>query len=482
MSDEKRNIRSSDLEEGEALFDEEDRSRKSRSRDREDASSPEGLNRGVRGKSVVVVSLIMVFVVLGAIAFFIYYVNDMLTGGQDAEKERAARIAAQDAAIQAQAEEAKKVKIETESDLQSAKERIEILERYITQIVGTLESSDIRVITSELEREKQERQALQGLLEETLDEIDALKAKISEQQTSQQQGQETVEETPKIPPSTSATTQLDTTGAWFAERKAERERIANEMKEKQEADDARFDARPGIPATGIINAVLKTKIVSTMILDKFYVQAETTEDYDVGEGMVLKRGAIFYGRAMPDFKSRRLGVELEGLRVGHVQIPMKGVLLDKHGAPGLVSKYVDPFYRNLWLAMIPYAVQYVLTDKDDVNIEETTSDGGGTSTKRKSNARRDVLDSAATDLSGQIVEHGRQDSPVIIMNSGLPVQVQFTEKLPLEVLVESKSVAISKTPLDNPFLIPNEEYHAPLAGGTNAQWKAPKRFTVFEDK
>lgn len=474
MENNKNPISDRDLRDGQEVFDRVEK---------RDESSPETAIVANKSRTYLFAGLVMTVVVLGALAFFVFYVQDMLMGQQQ-EEQRRASIAAQDKLLQEQkANEESKIRVETTNDLQNAKERITILENYITQIVGTLESSDIRVITSELEREKQERQALQGLLEEALEEIDSMKNLVQQTAAARAQdgtGGPVEEEKPKAPPSTSNTTMLDASGKWFAERDAERKRLEEEMKAKAEKDASLYDDRPGIPATSLVPAVLTTKIVSTMMLDKFFVQAQTTEDLEVGDGMVLKKGAVFYGKALPDFKSRRLGVEIEGLRVDHIQIPIKGVLLDKHGSPGLVSKYVDPFYRNLWMSMIPMAAEYFLTDKDDVNIEENTTDGGGSTTTKRTNARRDILHDSARTLSGQIAEHGKQESPVIIMNSGLPVIVQFTEKLPLDVLVESKSVKFGKTDLDNPFIVPSTEYRVPFAGGSSASWSAPN-FTVYSE-
>lgn len=448
-----------------------------------DLSSPEVGVKPNKTKSIVLaISLTVIVLIIGF--FVIMFMSDSWLSGFQPKQPDGMGVKADDKALEEiRKQEEERVRIGAMSDIQKANEKIEVLEGYIRQVVGTFESSDIKTIMAQLDDEKRERALIQGMLDQVIDDNNELRKSImearSQMELARQQGQQgepepEAEPEPLPPPSSSQTTILNNFGQYVSEKKAEADKAAAD---KAAADESAppYDDRLGIPVAGLVKAVLTTKIVSTQNLENFFVQAQTTEDVEVARGYLLPKGSVFYGKAMPDFESRRLGVTIEGVRVGHIQIPMEGVLLDKHGSPGLVSKYVDPFWRNLWLSMIPQAAAYALVDKDETVTTEKDKNGKDTTTTTEVGARTQILRDTAQTVSEQIAEHGKQERPTIIMNSGLPVIVQFTKKLPLDILVQAGGASLvdnRRFRQDNPFAVPREEYVTVGPGHAILGWNA----------
>lgn len=481
MSDKKRkSLLDDDEYEAGATAAEETAERKKKDKD---LSSPEIGVKPNKTKSIVLaISMTVVVLIIGF--FVVMFASGSWLSGFEPKKPDGLGVNADDKALEeVRKQEAERVRIGAMSDIQKANEKIEVLEGYIRQIVGTFESSDIKTIMAQLDDEKRERALIQGMLDQVIDDNNELRKAIMEARSqmdlARQQGQQgepepEPEPEPLPPPSSSQTTILNNFGQYVSEKKAAADKAAADKAAEDEKSPV-FDDRLGIPAAGLVKAVLTTKIVSTQNLENFFVQAQTTEDVEVSRGYLLPKGSVFYGKAMPDFESRRLGVTIEGVRVGHIQIPMEGVLLDKHGSPGLVSKYVDPFWRNLWLSMIPQAAAYALVDKDEKVTTEKDKDGKDTTTTTEVGARTQILRDTAQTVAQQIADHGKQERPTIIMNSGLPVIVQFTKKLPLDVLVQAGGASLVDTrrfKRDNPFAVPREEYVTVGPGHAILGWNA----------
>ena len=437
-------------------------------RDR-DESSPE---IGVKPSKfrLIVWGVVAMFAML-AVLFVILMVigNQWLYGEQDTGPKENVVNAVDPLIAQRAKEEAERVRIGTMNEVQKAQERIDTLESYIRQIVGTLENTDIQKIIQELDREKRERLTNQSLIEQMLDENSAMRRMIEELQSRVVDIQaiatqpisidygppEEIKE--EIPISVGPTQFLNNLAQVTQE---EQQRAAEAQKDAEESTNE-FDARPGIPIAGLVKAVLTTRIVSTQNLTNFFVQAQTMEDVEVHKGYWLPRGAVFYGKALPDMATHRIGVTIEGVRVGHIQYPMHGVLLDKYGAPGIVSKYVDPFWRDIWLTMLPQLASIFALDSDSTETTTEATDSTGTSTTKTTGSTRDnAIRQMGVSLSQQIAEHSKQNQPIVIVDSGLPVIIQFTEKLPLDLLVRGGGMTVAdgrRFPQDNPFAVPREE-------------------------
>ena len=71
-------------------------------------------------------------------------------------------------------------------------------------------------------------------------------------------------------------------------RKADEKALA-----EQAAVAPPYDIRAGLQAGSIIPATLRTTMVSSMLLDRFFVVAETTEPYEIMPGYVLPAGVRF---------------------------------------------------------------------------------------------------------------------------------------------------------------------------------------------
>ena len=444
---------------------------------REDQSSPVIRAPKSEPKKMLLAGLIILVAIIAMVAIAVFMLKSQFDSVDDEQGRNKNVIEAKDEALEQlrkQRESEGIVNINI-GDEHLYRERFDIIDQQLKDLLDIFSNSDVSVVIRNLDQLKQEHIKLKRDYEELNDIIISLEDMLKNLQISLPQISRPISDTrqpeplePPEPPSTSSTTVFNQVNKYIAERKTDADMLAAEKAKMNEDEKYLFDTRPGIPMASSISALLITKIVSTQNLENFYVQAKTTEPFEIESGIYLPENTVFYGKAFADHESRRLGVNLEGFRVGHIQISCKGVLLDKRGAPGLVSKYVDPFYWNLWLSLIPYAAAYALAD-DAQSITVAYEDGRISTT---SSERDGILKSAASSTSNAIVSHGRNKRPVIIMKENEPVRVQINEKIPLDILLKSGAIQtrdIRRFRRDNPF-VPIREDRISVVGGEIKRW------------
>lgn len=217
----------------------------------------------------------------------------------------------------------------------------------------------------------------------------------------------------------------------FMARRAEESKI--------ETPEPKFTKAKGVQTGQMIPGRLLTALISSTAMQDFYAVVETTESFPVSGGMSLPAGARFLGKVIPDFDSRRIFVKVEKMQYKDVEMPVSGIVLDERGNPGLVSKYIDPLNQAAWSSLIPNmlaaaadAAQDMVSYYDDYYNEER--DRPEFSTKNV------ALQGAAGALRTQaqiLTEIQSRKKPVIIVNRDIPVMVQVTGRIPLEILIES---------------------------------------------
>lgn len=222
-----------------------------------------------------------------------------------------------------------------------------------------------------------------------------------------------------------------------------------EIKKLQEAEKAKIlaaqskepdiDVRMGLQEGYQIPAKLDNAIYSSTLLDGYWVTATTSEDFEIMKGYTLPKGVRFLGKAKADTDARRIIVTIEKMQYASSTVKVKGMLLDKKGSPGLVSKYIDPLDQ----AMFPILLTSFASATADALQDMTTYYNAITGTYYSAsdfNAGNAALQGGADaleDVSRLIARRAYSKKPIIIVRSGIEVKVQISDKLTMDKLVES---------------------------------------------
>lgn len=221
----------------------------------------------------------------------------------------------------------------------------------------------------------------------------------------------------------------------IADKRSAEEKILTE----KAAEIPDFDIRAGLQAGTVIPATLRTTLVSSMLLDRFFVVAETTEPYEIMPGYVLPAGVRFLGKPTADMEARRMLVDVNKLQFGTAEINIKGCMLDYRGNPGLVTKYIDPLNQALFPILLTSLASATAAAMQDMTTYHNTVTGE--SYERPAfNAGNAVLQgtsNALSSVSSIMLQGQMRKQPTIIVKAGIPVQVQISEKLVLDSLIET---------------------------------------------
>jgi len=208
---------------------------------------------------------------------------------------------------------------------------------------------------------------------------------------------------------------------------------------KVDVPEPKYTKAKGVQTGQMIKGRLLTTLISSTAIQDFYAVVETTESLSIDGRLSLPAGVRFLGKVVPDYESRRIFVKVEKMQYRDVEMPVSGVVLDERGNPGLVSKYVDPLNQAMWGTLIPNmlaaaadAAQDMVTYYDETYDEERERPEFST----KNVALQGTAD--ALRVQAQILtEIQTRKKPVIIVNKDIPVLVQVTGRVPLDILLES---------------------------------------------
>ena len=208
---------------------------------------------------------------------------------------------------------------------------------------------------------------------------------------------------------------------------------------KVDVPEPKYTKAKGVQTGQMIKGRLLTTLISSTAIQDFYAVIETTESLSIDGRLSLPAGVRFLGKVVPDYESRRIFVKVEKMQYKDVEMPVSGVVLDERGNPGLVSKYVDPLNQAMWGTLIPNmlaaaadAAQDMVTYYDRDYYEERERPEFST----KNVALQGTAD--ALRVQAQILtEIQTRKKPVIIVNKDIPVLVQITGRVPLDILLES---------------------------------------------
>jgi len=235
----------------------------------------------------------------------------------------------------------------------------------------------------------------------------------------------------------SPTVSYSTVRDWNDQKKAEEEAI----QEALDNYEAPFDNVAGIPQGTIIPGQLKTTLISSSYLGRFFAVAKTTEPVRIEKNIFLPAGVEFLGKITADFDSRRMIVNVTTLRYNNITLPAEGMMMDKHGNPGMVSKYVDPM-SNTWDMLIPNIIAAAAECGQD--MVEWYNDDGDYNSEPVYNTENVLRQGVADTMQVQsqiMMEAKASKKPVIIVRKGIPIQIQVTKKIPLDILFEAGIVS-----------------------------------------
>jgi len=205
-----------------------------------------------------------------------------------------------------------------EADRRDANERLE-------KLMKEMKDRDARMEAERVAREKALRDEMQRLLEEAMKNRPSSPAKEKEEP----------KKTEPLRGSGSATRQFDSLAQVKARKLEEEKRLS------ATAYQAPVGMQPGIEAAASIPARLDTKLVSLFLENDAWTVATVTEDIQIVDGYYLPAGTRFLGRARADHGARRMFVDIERIQYKTAEMEMKGVMLDKRGASGLITRYID---------------------------------------------------------------------------------------------------------------------------------------------
>ncbi len=301
--------------------------------------------------------------------------------------------------------------------------RIKTLEEERSNLhLNVAEMLDERI--GPLQKQLEEVQALQ-------DEIQNLRAEIASQAQTQEDGEEDEEEEIEPAEGSSGKTTLFSAVQEYTARLAEESKV--------DIPAPKYAKGKGVQTGRMIPGRLLTTLISSAALQDFYAVVETTESFSVASGAELPAGVRFLGKVLPDFESRRIIVKIEKMQYGDVEMPVSGIVLDERGNPGLVSKYVDPLNQAMWGSLIPNMLAAAADAAQDM-VSYYDEDYDEERERPEFSEKNVALQGAADSLRLQaqiLTEMQSRKKPVIIVNKDIPVLVQITERIPLEILLES---------------------------------------------
>lgn len=201
---------------------------------------------------------------------------------------------------------------------------------------------------------------------------------------------------------------------------------------------APFDKRVGVALGTSVPGILKNTLISSSMIDRFFAVIETTQRVEISGGHYLPQGVRFLGKVRADFESRRLIVDITKLQYGDVDVNVEGILLDVRGNPGIVTKYIDPLQQSLWSTFLPNMLAAAASAAKE--MYEYVDGDGYYRTSAKPTLENAAYQGASDALRMQsqiLLEIQSRKKPVILAHSGLQVQVQLTQKLPLDLLMEA---------------------------------------------
>ena len=208
---------------------------------------------------------------------------------------------------------------------------------------------------------------------------------------------------------------------------------------KVEIPEPKFTKAKGVQTGQMIPGKLLTTLISSTVMQDFYAVIETTESYPISVGITLPAGVRFLGKVIPDFESRRIIVRVERMQYKDVEMPVSGIVLDERGNPGLVSKYIDPLNQAVWGSLLPNMLAAAADAAQDMS--QYYSVYYDEERERPEFSEKNIALQGAADalrLQAQILtEMQMRKKPVIIVNKDIPVMIQVTDRIPLEILLEA---------------------------------------------
>lgn len=320
-------------------------------------------------------------------------------------------------------------------------QQVQTSEAQLKQLLEERRELESRIKTLEEERSNLHLNVAEmlderiGPLQKQLEEVQALQNEIQNLRaeiTDMSQLQEEVEEEPIEPAegSSGKTTLFSAVQEYTA-------RLAEES--KVDIPAPKYTKGKGVQTGRMIPGRLLTTLISSVALQDFYAVVETTESFSVSSGLQLPAGVRFLGKVLPDFESRRIIVKIERMQYGDVEMPVSGIVLDERGNPGLVSKYVDPLNQAMWGSLLPNMLAAAADAAQDM-VSYYDEDYDEERERPEFSEKNVALQGAADSLRLQaqiLTEMQSRKKPVIIVNKDIPVLVQITERIPLEILLES---------------------------------------------
>lgn len=332
-------------------------------------------------------------------------------------------------------EPAKPVAVQTsEAELQKMLEERRQLESRIKQLEeerANIERDVAKMFTEQVEPLK--KQVSQ--LEATQDELAATRQELQNISRMLEEMKEPAEpEKPEEPAEGS-----DEKTMAFSVLDRYNEKLAAEREALSKQPQPKYTKAKGVQLGSFIPGKLLTTLISSTALEQFYAVVETTSDCEIQPGLSLPAGTRFLGKVVPDFDSRRIFVRIEKMQYGDVEMPVSGIVLDERGNPGLVSKYIDPLNQAMWGSLLPNILAAAADAAQDMT-EYYDEDYGVERERPEFSTENVALQGAADALRMQsriLMEMQSRKKPVIIVNRNIPVQIQISERIPLEILIES---------------------------------------------
>jgi len=398
-------------------------------------SDPEGGGgrRGNTGKlgRTLLVGIPLILVLLGVLLFFGWDIMSELFGNSgapvashpgnvkvsdDEYMKLLAELKARDDRLQVLEQEREKIYIDVESKIQSA-------------LAGLENAEESRRRLEEANRKISDMAASQ---EQLLGAVSDLRAQLEKGQVTEPEKPLYPEEPPR---GSTANSILFSSVAQRSERIAQ---LEAEL-ERRASEPPPFTVARGAGAGSFMRGVLNTALISSPALENFKAVVELTENFEVTGGGYIPAGTLFMGTAKSDLEgTRRMYLELSEMRIGHITIPVKGMVL-QNGNPGLVTKYIDPLNSAAWGMLLPNILAAAADAAQD--MVDTKNSITGTTEKTPEFSTRNVALQGLSNsmrLQSQVMyEINARKKPVIIVKKGIPVEIQLLENIPLEVLLDA---------------------------------------------